>query len=123
MNRFTAAILLICLSLQCFMQLGIVGWYELNKASITQKFCINKDKPQLHCNGKCHLKKQLEQQDKTQNKDQEKKQTDWVLFIIPNPAHQLSAISLRNTDHISLYSNHYHFRQLKRVFHPPPASA
>ena len=33
--------------------------YELNKASITEEFCENKSQPELQCNGKCHLMKQL----------------------------------------------------------------
>lgn len=33
--------------------------YELNVETITQAFCENKDKPELKCNGKCHLSKQL----------------------------------------------------------------
>jgi hypothetical protein len=38
----------------------------LNKATITQNFCENKSKPKMHCNGKCHLKKQLAKDDKKQ---------------------------------------------------------
>ena len=26
---------------------------------IIAKYCVNKDKPEMHCNGKCHLMKQL----------------------------------------------------------------
>ena len=33
--------------------------YEINKEEITLSFCENKDKPQLACNGKCFLMKQL----------------------------------------------------------------
>ncbi|MCO6501215.1 MAG: hypothetical protein J5I47_12680 [Vicingus serpentipes] len=33
--------------------------YFINQAEITELFCINKEKPQLQCNGKCHLAKQL----------------------------------------------------------------
>jgi hypothetical protein len=33
--------------------------YELNKAAITEEFCVNKAKPELKCNGKCHLADQL----------------------------------------------------------------
>lgn len=33
--------------------------YEFNKAAITEAFCVNKDKPALKCNGKCHLATQL----------------------------------------------------------------
>jgi len=34
--------------------------YELNKANIIELFCINKDKPRLKCDGKCHLKTTLQ---------------------------------------------------------------
>ena len=40
--------------------------YELNKKEITQKYCVNKDKPWMHCCGKCHLKKELTKDDAQQ---------------------------------------------------------
>jgi hypothetical protein len=33
--------------------------YEINKKYIAEVLCENKDKPMMHCNGKCYLKKQL----------------------------------------------------------------
>ncbi len=33
--------------------------YVVNYEYISKVLCINKDKPQLHCNGKCHLLKEL----------------------------------------------------------------
>jgi hypothetical protein len=41
--------------------------YELNKDYITKNFCVNKAKPMMHCNGKCHMRKELAQQDKKEN--------------------------------------------------------
>lgn len=35
-------------------------YYELNIDYIIETYCVNKDKPQLQCNGKCHLSKQLQ---------------------------------------------------------------
>ena len=40
--------------------------YQLNKAKITAKYCVNKDKPQMHCCGKCLLKKKLAEQEEQQ---------------------------------------------------------
>ncbi|MBD8489946.1 hypothetical protein IFO69_14410 [Echinicola sp. CAU 1574] len=34
--------------------------YALNKEYITENFCINKDKPEMHCDGKCFLSEQLQ---------------------------------------------------------------
>jgi len=33
--------------------------YFINQAEIIELFCINKEKPQLKCDGKCHLATQL----------------------------------------------------------------
>lgn len=41
---------------------GLFVNYQINKAEITRKYCENKAKPMLHCNGKCYLAKQLAKQ-------------------------------------------------------------
>ena len=41
--------------------------YEINKAEITAKYCVNKDKPQMHCCGKCLLKRKLAEQEAQQS--------------------------------------------------------
>ncbi len=33
--------------------------YIINYKYISQELCENKDKPLMHCNGKCHLKKEI----------------------------------------------------------------
>ena len=40
--------------------------YAINKDYIAEFLCINKDKPEMACGGKCHLMKQLEQQEEEQ---------------------------------------------------------
>ncbi|GAB3312111.1 hypothetical protein ACFQT0_12330 [Hymenobacter humi] len=42
--------------------------YQLNKARITELYCVNKARPQLKCNGKCHLAKQLRAVDASEKK-------------------------------------------------------
>ena len=65
----TISILL--LSLSAGMQDSMVLLlFKVNQSTIIQNFCINRDKPELGCNGKCHLKKQLDQQ-------HEKDQAEW----------------------------------------------
>ena len=39
---------------------GQVAYHEINLDYIIENFCINKEKPELKCNGKCHLAKQLQ---------------------------------------------------------------
>ncbi|MCD8528555.1 MAG: hypothetical protein LRY27_00890 [Chitinophagales bacterium] len=40
---------------------------------LTETFCVNKDKPEMHCNGKCHLKSAFE---KTEQQQQNNKAND-----------------------------------------------
>jgi hypothetical protein len=41
----------------------LVLHYSLNKAYITAQFCKNKKRPELACEGSCHLQKQVKQLD------------------------------------------------------------
>lgn len=65
-----------------FSQLGVLAGYELNKDYISKVLCINRDKPEMHCNGQCYLKKKL--QENQQRKDGENgtsaNRMDVVLF-------------------------------------------
>jgi hypothetical protein len=58
-KRFLAFFLTALMLLQTLGQEVLVVNYQLNKARITELYCINKARPQLKCNGKCHLAKQL----------------------------------------------------------------
>lgn len=42
--------------------------YEINVKAITDKFCVNKEKPKLACNGKCYLSKQIKAAEKQNEK-------------------------------------------------------
>jgi len=58
-NRFLAFFLAALMLLQTLGREVLVVDYQLNKARITALYCVNKARPTLHCNGKCHLAKQL----------------------------------------------------------------
>ncbi|WP_177229064.1 hypothetical protein [Pustulibacterium marinum] len=42
--------------------------YAVNYDYIATVLCINKDKPQMHCNGKCHLTKMVAENSDTNSK-------------------------------------------------------
>jgi len=56
-------LLLVLFSAQCFEQVFIGINFKINQDYFAS-ICSNKDKPELNCNGCCHLKKQLEESDK-----------------------------------------------------------
>ncbi|MDQ2794282.1 MAG: hypothetical protein M3Y12_09795 [Bacteroidota bacterium] len=59
MARLLAYFLTALLLLQALGPEVLVLNYQLNKAAITAQYCVNKARPQLRCNGKCHLAQQL----------------------------------------------------------------
>lgn len=42
--------------------IGTLINFKINQEEITEEFCENKNKPELACEGKCHLSKLLEEQ-------------------------------------------------------------
>ncbi|MDO7851413.1 hypothetical protein [Hymenobacter convexus] len=68
MARLLAFFLVALMLLQTLGQELLVVDYQLNKARITELYCVNKARPQLHCNGKCHLAKQLRKADGAEKK-------------------------------------------------------
>jgi hypothetical protein len=54
--------------------------FELNKAYIAANLCENRNKPTIHCGGKCHLKKQLSKATETSDPQSQKGNTNVVLL-------------------------------------------
>ncbi|MFB9865524.1 hypothetical protein [Rufibacter immobilis] len=87
MKRLATILLLLLMLTQAFSKAWIVLDYEANKDFITKFLCINRQKSQLQCNGKCYLKKKLKKADQTENspasKEQKQKQQDLTLYYQP----------------------------------------
>ena len=47
------------------MKVGIVGNYLVQYNRYVTELCENRDKPELHCNGKCQLAQELKQASET----------------------------------------------------------
>ena len=60
-RRVTAYILMISILSAHFSRFFIFAGFELNKKYIVTNLCENRDKPWLHCNGKCYFMKKLKQ--------------------------------------------------------------
>jgi len=54
---------MICFLLMTFSKgLTLLNFY-FNQEAITAKFCVNKSRPKMQCNGKCFLAKQIKEQE------------------------------------------------------------
>lgn len=68
MKLFFSYLLISLVLLQTFSREVLVMDFTLNRVTITARFCVNKARPQLHCDGKCYFAKKLKQQEERENK-------------------------------------------------------
>lgn len=93
--------------------------YEVNQSYIIANLCENNDKPEMKCNGACHLKKQIQEQTGEGEKestiliDMEKLpvSVETQAIVLPIGVPEIKSFSLLETlkkeDHAS------------KIFHPP----
>jgi len=100
-----------------------VADYIINYDYITKVLCVNKAKPMMHCNGKCHLMKELAktaEQDKPLSQKKSNIAEAEVLFLEPLASFTFRPVFTQlNTQNTSLYSNLYVHINTDSIFHPP----
>ncbi len=121
MNRVASGILLLLLLVQGFFPLAIVGWYVTNKTYVATVLCENRDKPQLHCDGKCVLSQKLKKAG-----DQEKKagytiKIEILPYTITETYNSFQPVFVALLNRTGRYTDHYHFSPVHTFFHPPQA--
>ena len=96
------------------------AYYELDPVGFIENLCKNKDKPELTCNGKCHLKKVAQSQDKEQSTPESIIDfKELTLF-----SNTLEVIVFTQKKYIQkqspiAYQNLYRFNNSNDCFHPP----
>ncbi len=96
------------------------GYYHIDTIGFIEAFCVNQDKPELKCNGKCHLKKVSKSQDKDQ-KTPESIVDFKELLLFTNTMETIvfqQKIRLKKQNP-STYQNLYSFHNINDCFHPP----
>ena len=125
MGKFVAGILVFLILTVSFSSLFTFTEYEINKDYIISAHCINKDRPELRCNGMCYLRKQLKQLDngispvnKPAPKKNKNNRTEVVYTFSPSSFGIEMAI-LSGECVVSLFVNHYSFLTSNIPFIPP----
>lgn len=124
MKQLIIILFILLLAVQSFYQLAIISAYYSNKDYIAAVLCENKNKPKMHCNGKCFLKKQLRKAEEEQQKDAASFKFSEPLVYITHPVQlQTEAITyaVLNTDYPAYAANHYSFLFAASCFRPPGA--
>ena len=95
-------------------------YYEFNIDSITEEFCINKDKPDLNCKGKCQIEKILIEE---QNIPLEQQQQ--IVEYLPSAKlffNEIETLRFNATPpaiKITPYLNLYKFEYVNHFLRPP----
>jgi len=97
--------------------------YIINYDYIAKELCENKAKPQMHCNGKCHLMKELAKAAEEQKQQSDKKsaqQEAEVLFCeVLNDFSFSPSIVTPFVKNETVYNNLYSHKGAVFFFHPP----
>lgn len=81
-KRYISLFLLFLISFKLLVVPFVYLDFELRKEYIIQNLCENRFKPQLHCDGKCYLSKQLHKVAEDNARNEAQKQSDTVKKII-----------------------------------------
>ncbi|MEL0455164.1 hypothetical protein WJN01_02905 [Flavobacteriaceae bacterium SZ-1-7] len=96
------------------------AYYSLDPVGFIEKLCENKDKPEMQCNGQCHLKKVAQSSNEKSSEPTKLINFDELLLF----KHELFNYNLTpefftQTKRIISYLNLYSFSFKTFCFHPP----
>ena len=121
MKKIIAIVALIGIMLQTFSQVVVLAHYYVHKDYIAKNLCENRDKPMMHCDGKCCLKKKLAKQGKEQAPSPTNNKSEQVVTLFfSNTCYEIRPLTILSE------ANHFFNRNDLRtcafqgsVFHPP----
>jgi hypothetical protein len=118
MKFFAAISLFLVLVLQTFSSFFIQADFYVNQSYIAKNLCVNRNKPMMHCNGKCYLAKKLKEQDKSQTPASKNERVDVLPFFVPDFFSFVNTITRIKREYFiqdeTSLSSYY-----SSVFHPP----
>ncbi|HWB62124.1 MAG TPA: hypothetical protein VG603_01345, partial [Chitinophagales bacterium] len=120
-KKLAAILVLVALVAQVSSNLLVWANYEINRQYIAQNLCENRDKPCMHCNGKCYLRKQLEKGGGEHSKIPAAVLSNETAFVSEMPVKYCFCIHLDiNRINLGLLpAKPYAFISHTDIFHPP----
>src|ERR1700760_2511601 len=117
--RVTALLLIVCFMGSGFSRFFVYAGFELNRHYIATKLCENRNKPWMHCNGKCYFMKKLKQAEDREKSEESQTQKSLIQqvfhskpFAVKFHSHILQVIPVPN-GRLSLPQVYY------PIFRPP----
>jgi hypothetical protein len=71
---FVAYLLIVAVMSASFSRLFVYAGFEMNRGYIATHLCENRDKPWLHCNGKCYFIKKIKQAEEKEKNEERQSQ-------------------------------------------------
>ncbi|HEY0246222.1 MAG TPA: hypothetical protein VGC01_11710 [Mucilaginibacter sp.] len=127
LNRITALFLLFSLVTANFSRYMVYAGFELNKNYIAANLCENRDKPWLHCNGKCYFMKKIKQAEENDKKQTAKDNLTRLEVSFFQEPYDLSFLQPANLNNVQAscpaYSYQYSSQYINSIFRPPKSVA
>ena len=120
LNYIIISIVLSTLILFSTTRLSVTyAYYELDPIGFIENLCKNKDKPELACNGKCHLKKVTENSSDKQNSPVNTTALKEItLYNVTKLEYKLVSLFVKKNVSFN-YSNLYAYSSVQQIDHPP----
>lgn len=98
-------------------------YYKLNVDYITELYCVNKEKPKMQCNGKCHISKITQNALSKEKKNGPAAPTFEESFtsnlFVENIGFTAPKSYKSDQLNVPIFRNNYTFLHLHSIFHPP----
>ncbi|WP_276090199.1 hypothetical protein [Pedobacter sp. JY14-1] len=114
-----SVVLLLSMLLANFSGLWVFLGFEVNQRYIVRELCENRDKPELHCNGKCYLMKKLKQAQEKEQKQERQSQKSQVQDAITGYVIVFRQYAFAEIDLHVPFSTGMPCSIRNSIFHPP----
>ena len=120
-NTFSV-ILIIAMLWNVFYASYTYAYYFIDQEGFVAEYCVNIDKPEMKCNGKCHLK-EVSKKDANNDKDPSNVTLtkELTLFVKEREKIEFGFIVYVKKE-IKSYSNLYSYLSEYALYHPPQGS-
>jgi hypothetical protein len=131
LKNILITLLIAAVLIQSFATVGVIMRFQANQDYYAQVLCVNKNRPELACHGKCFLMQQLKyefEQEQSAERQHLQKLLDRDIVLFCN---NFTPMNLK-IHFISIFQNtinHFFLKQLRTqllyctIFHPPVALA
>lgn len=126
MKSLVSIFLILIITSPLSLKVGVLVNWKMNQKYIAAKLCVNRNRPKMHCDGKCQLSKMLDKLDQEKRKADEYPLSKVEHFTIDpfqintDPNSQFNNLIVDYIDNeINSFIFCYSFQLSRSCFHPP----